>query len=143
MLKINNKERVIEKVIENKIENIFNIIPNLSDKVLDYVEEKYAVSKLINETFKSKKIYKTDITPALLLLSGVQARMKQQFSISELPLALTSQNVIENLGLNISYDVNGGLLKESNIRAILKKYEQEDKTQIEFNNYFVIFLMSS
>ena len=127
MLKINNKERVIEEVIENKIENIFNIIPNLSDKVLDYVEEKYAVSKLINETFKSKKIYKTDITPALLSLSGVQARMKQQFSISELPLALTSQNVIENLGLNISYDVNGGLLKESNIRAILKNMNKKIK----------------
>ncbi|MGN0993225.1 MAG: transposase [Bacilli bacterium] len=139
MLKINNKERVIEEMNENKIENIFNIIPNLSDKVLDYVEEKYAISKLINETFESKNTYKTDITPALLLLSGVQARMKQQFSISEVPLALTSQNVIENLGVNINYDVNDGLLKESNIRAILKKYEQEDKNQIEFNNYFVNF----
>lgn len=139
MLKINNKERVIEEILENKIENIFNIIPNLSDKVLDYVEEKYAVSELINKTFESRNVYKTDITPALLLLSGVQARMKQQFSISEVSLALTSKNVIKNLGVNINYDVNDGLLKESNIRAILKKYEQENKNEIEFNNYFVNF----
>ena len=59
--------------------------------------------------------------------------MKQQFSISEVPLALTSRNIINNLGVNISYDINDGLLKEANMRAILKKYEQKDKTKIEFN----------
>ena len=139
MLKKNNKERVIEEINENKVENIFNVIPNLSDKVLDYVENEYEVSKLINETFESRNIYKTDITPALFLLSGVQARMKQQFSISEVSLALTSKNIIKNLGVNINYNVNDGLLKEANIRAILKKYEQEDKAKIEFNNYFVKF----
>lgn len=139
MLKINNKDRVIEEINEDKIENIFNVIPNISDKVLDYVEDTYAISKLINETFDSKSVYKTDITPALFLLSGVQARMKQQFTISELSLALTSKNIINNLGVNIHYDVNDGLLKESNIRAILKKYEQKDKTELEFNNHFIKF----
>ena len=34
MIKLNNKERIIEEINENKLENIFNIIPNLSDKVL-------------------------------------------------------------------------------------------------------------
>ena len=139
MLKINNKNRVIEEINENKLENVFNIIPNLSDKVLDYVEKEYEISKLINESFENKNIYRTDITPALFLLSGVQARMKQQFSISEVSLALTSRNIINNLGVNISYDINDGLLKEANMRAILKKYEQKDKEKIEFNNNFVNF----
>ena len=40
MIKKNNKERVVEEINENKLENVFNIIPNLSDKVLDYNEEK-------------------------------------------------------------------------------------------------------
>lgn len=55
MLKKNNKERAISELRKNKIESIFNIIPNLSDKTLDYVEEKYKISNLINETFDSKK----------------------------------------------------------------------------------------
>ena len=44
MIKKNNKERVVEEINENKLENVFNIIPNLSDKVLDYNEEKYTVT---------------------------------------------------------------------------------------------------
>lgn len=139
MLKINKKERVIEEINEGKIENIFNIVPNISDKVLDYIEDKYSVSQLINDTFDNKNVYNTNITPALWLLSGTQARMKQQFSISEVPLALTSKNIINNLNVNIFYDAKNGLLKESNIRTILKKYEQEDKPEINFNNYFIQF----
>lgn len=137
MLKINNKERVIEELKENKLENIFNIIPNLSDKVLDYVEKEYKICELINKSFDSKNVYNTSITPALLILSGTQARMKQQFSISEVPLALTSQEIIESLGINISYNIEDGLLKESNIRSILGKYKQDDT--IDFNNYFIRF----
>lgn len=60
--------------------------------------------------------------------------MKQQFSISELPLALTSKKIINKLGLNIAYNQDECLLKESNIRAWLEKYEDKN---IEFNNYFI------
>ena len=139
MLKISSKEKVIEEINEGKIESIFNIIPNISDKVLDYNEEHYSISKLIDTTFEDKRIYKSDITPALLILSGIQSRMKQQFSISELPLALTSQNILENIKTNISYENEETLLKEPNIRAMLSKYEAEDKTKIEFNNYFISY----
>lgn len=34
MIKINNKEKVIEEINKDKIENIFNVIPNILDKVL-------------------------------------------------------------------------------------------------------------
>lgn len=134
MIKLNNKERVIEEINENKIENIFNIIPNLSDKVLDYNETNYNILNIINETFEDKRSYKSEISSALFLLSGVQSRMKQQFSISELPLALTSKKIINKLGLNIAYNQDECLLKESNIRAWLEKYEDKN---IEFNNYFI------
>ena len=97
MIKKNNKERVIEEIGENKLENVFNIIPNLSDKVLDYNEEKYNITNMIDESFDSKRIYESNIKSSLFLLSGVQSRMKQQFSISELSLSLTSKNVIEKL----------------------------------------------
>ena len=142
MIKKNNKQRVIEEINENKIENIFNIIPNISDKVIDYNEENFGITNIIDEIFEDKRSYESEISSSLLVLSGVQSRMKQQFSISELPLALTSKKVIENLNLNISYDYKEGLLKEPNIRALLGKYEQEDKNEIKFNNYFISFFNS-
>lgn len=63
--------------------------------------------------------------------------MKQQFSISELSLALTSEKVINKLNINIEYDKNKSLLKESNVRAFLSRYEQNEKEEIEFNNDFI------
>ena len=136
-IKKNDKEKAIEELEENKLENVFNIIPNLSDKVLDYSEEKYGITKIIEEKFEDKRKYKSEIPISVLVLSGVQARMKQQFSISEVPLALTSEKVISSVGVNISYNPNEGLLKEANIRAMLGRYEQDDKNNINFNNEFI------
>ncbi len=136
-IKKNDKEKAIEELEENKLENVFNIIPNISDKVLDHSEEDYNITAIIEDIFEEKRKYKSEISMSLLVLSGIQSRMKQQFSISEVPLALTSEKVISSIGVNISYDPNEGLLKESNIRAMLGRYEQEDKTNIEFNNYFI------
>lgn len=137
MKKKNSKERVIEEIKDNKIENIFNIIPNISDKVMDYNEDNYEIINIINSTFNDKRKYESDITPAMIILSGVQSRMKQQFSISELSLALTSKKVIEKMEYNIVYNEEEGLLKEPNIRAFLGKYEQENREKVEFNNYFI------
>ena len=131
MIKINNKERVIEEINENKLENIFNIIPNLSDKVLDYNEKNYNIIEMIKDTFEDQRVYNSEIPTALFLLSGIQSRMKQQFSISELPLALTSKEIINKMNLNVAYEEKEGLLKESNIRAWLSKYKEE---KLEFNN---------
>lgn len=139
MLKKNNKERVIEELNEEKVENVFNIIPNISDKVLDYNEKKFKISDMINKLFEDKRTYDSDISSALLILSGVQSRMKQQFSISEVPLALTSKEILENVKTNLSYKIEETLLKESNIRAMLGRYEQKEKDKIEFNNYFINF----
>lgn len=65
MIKINNKERVIEEINENKLENIFNIIPNLSDKVMDYNEEKFEITKMIDNTFEDKRSYESEIKSSL------------------------------------------------------------------------------
>lgn len=139
MIKFENKERVIEEINDNKIENIFNIIPNLSDKVIDYMERSHKIIDMMNTSFDDKKTYNKefDKSPALYLLSGIQARMKQQFAINELPLALTSKEVIKKLGCNISYNKEEGLLKESTIRLWMSRQEQVDKTTINFNNYFI------
>lgn len=139
MIKVSNRERTIEELNENMVESVFNIIPNISDKVLDYNEKNFHICDLINNNFIDKRKYSSEITPALLVLSGVQSRMKQQFSISELPLALTSKEVIESTKMNLSYNSEDTFLKESNIRAILSKYEQNDKEKIEFNNDFIKF----
>lgn len=140
MLKRNNKERVIEEINENRIENIFNIIPNLSDKVLDYNQINFDIVDLINNSFEDKRRYESKIKSPLIILSGVHSRMKQMFSISELPLALTSKQIINKINYNVAYDSKETLLKESNIRAFLEKYEQDNKEDdIEFNNYFIEF----
>ena len=158
MLKKNNKEKTLKEFNDNKIESIFNIIPNLSDKVLDFVEENYNILGIIKNTFNSKRKYNTDISDEVVILSGVQARMKQQLSITELGLSLTSNKIIEKLGLNISYLPKDSLLKEANIRSWLEKYEQEDikkekeiqrelgikkkikiTSKVNFNNDFITF----
>lgn len=137
MIKRNNKERVIEEINENRLENIFNIVPNLADKVLDYVEEKYNITKMVSETIEDRRKKASDIPMNLVLLSSVSAKMKQLYAITELPLALTSNKMIENMQLNIYFDVKEGLLKEANIRAILKKYDHDKNEKLEYNNYFV------
>ena len=137
MIKINNKERVIEEINENKLENVFNIIPNLSDKVLDYNQLNFNIVNLMDDLFDDKRIYESELKPALFLLSGVQSRMKQQFSISELSLALTSKEIINQLNYNIAYNCEESLLKEANIRSWLGKYEQTNKEIINFDSYFI------
>ena len=154
MLKKNNKEKTIKEFENDKGEMAFNIIPNVSDKVLDYMEEKFIITKIIEDSFETRKKYNTDINNNLIILSGVQSRMKQQFSISEMGLALTSKNIINNIGFNLSYSPKDSLLKESNTRAWLEKFEQEeikeltkdvrktgkvviDSQILKFNNYFI------
>ena len=117
-----NRIRIIEEINEEMIENIFNIIPNVSDKILDYIQEKTEICELIDTTFNDKRKYDSKIPSSLLLLSGIQSRMKQQFSISEVPLALTSKKVIEKLNLNVSYNINDTLLKESNINEFKEAF---------------------
>ena len=106
MIKTLNKEKVIKIQTEEEYEhmNAFNIIPNLSDKVLDYAEKNYGIIEIISQ-----------FLDPLFVIAGVQARMKQLYAIRELPLAITSQEIIEKLGINIEYHPKDGLLKESNI----------------------------
>lgn len=137
MIKKNDKVKTVEEINNGKLENIFNIIPNLSDKVLDYSQRTFDIVSLIRNTFEDKRIYESKASIELLILSGVQARMKQQFSISELPLSLTSKEIIEKIKYNIAYDTKDGLLKESNIRAILEKYKHKEEETLEFNNVFI------
>ena len=82
MIKLNNKERVIEEINENRLENIFNIIPNLSDKVLDYNEKNYNIVEMIKDTFEDQRVYNSKIPTSLFLLSGIQSRMKQHPSFA-------------------------------------------------------------
>lgn len=140
MLKKEKKERVIEEINEGKVESIFNIIPNLSDKVMDYVEKNFGIIEIINETFEDKRKYESEneTLSSLYVLSGTQARMKQQFSISEVPLALTSKEIIKKLGCNINYDTKEGLIKEPTLRLRMSRYEESNENkEVVFNNYFI------
>ena len=73
----------------------------------------------------------------MFVIAEIQARMKQLFTISELPLAITSQEIIEKLEINIEYNPKESLLKESNIRAFLERYKQEKDKPLEFQNEFI------
>ena len=141
MMKKYDKEKVIKiltKEEANKI-NAFNIVPNLSDKVLDYNEKVFNFTDIVTDNLEEKRKYNSKLEIALFVMAGMQARMKQQFSISELSLALTSEEVINKLNINIEYDKDKSLLKEANVRAFLNRYEQNDKEEIEFNNDFIKF----
>ena len=139
MIKTLNKEKVIKILTEEEYEhmNAFNIIPNLSDKVLDYAEKNYELTEIISQYLEEKRKQNTNLTIPLFVIAGIQARMKQLFAISELPLAITSQKIIEKLGINLEYNSKESLLKESNIRAFLERYKQEKDKPLEFQNEFM------
>ena len=138
MIKTLNKEKVIKILTEEEYEhmNAFNIIPNLSDKVLDHAEKNYGIIEIISQFLEEKRKQNTNLSLSLFVIAGVQARMKQLYAISELPFAITSQEIIEKLGINIEYHLEESLLKESNIRAFLERYKQEKDKPLEFQNEF-------
>ncbi len=139
MIKRFDKEKVIKiltKEKSNKI-NAFNIVPNLSDKVLDYNEKVFNFTDIVTDNLEEKRKYNSKLEAVLFFMAGMQARMKQQFSISELSLALTSEEVINKLNINIEYDKDNSLFKEANVRAFINRYKQNDKEEIEFNNDFI------
>lgn len=139
MIRTLNKEKVIKILTEEEYEymNAFNIIPNLSDKVLDYAEKNYEIIEMTSQYLEEKRKQNSNLSIPLFVLAGVQARMKRLFAISELPLAITSQEIIEKLGINIEYHLEESLLKESNIRAFLERYKQEKDKPLEFQNEFI------
>ena len=139
MIRTLNKEKVIKILTEEEYEymNAFNIIPNLSDKVLDYAEKNYEIIEMTSQYLEEKRKQNSNLSIPLFVLAGVQARMKRLFAISELPLAITSQEIIEKLGINIEYHLEESLLKESNIRAFLERYKQEKDQPLEFQNEFI------
>ena len=51
MIRTLNKEKVIKILTEEEYEymNAFNIIPNLSDKVLDYAEKNYEIIEMTSQ----------------------------------------------------------------------------------------------
>lgn len=104
------------------------------DKVIDYNQRSFDIVNEIDSSFDLQQKYESKITPSLLILSAVQARIKQQFSISEVPLSLTSKEVINTLNVNLSYSLEESILKEANICALLSKTESNE---LEFNNYFI------
>ena len=140
MIKKQDKEKVIKILTSEEFNhmNAFNIIPNLSDKVIDYNERNFNFIDIIMKSLEEKRKYDSSLKVPLFVMAGMQARMKQQFSISELALALTSEECINKLNINIEYEKSESLLKESNIRAFLNRYEQaDDCKEIEFNNEFI------
>ncbi len=136
MIKENNKDKAIKELKEIGLENAFNIIPNLTDKVLDYMENNYNVTEILGNNLEDKRKQNSEIPKELFVFSGISARMKQQHSISELPLALTSEALVNSLGVNIYYD-NNTLIKEANIRAFLSRYDENQGDEVVFNNYFI------
>ena len=57
MIRTLNKEKVIKILTEEEYEymNAFNIIPNLSDKVLDYAEKNYGIIEIISQFLEKKE----------------------------------------------------------------------------------------
>lgn len=139
MIKTYDKEKVINILTEDKmnISNAFNIVPNLSDKVIDTIESKYNIVDMIPTYISEKRKYKSNILIEIVIMSAIQARMKQIFSISEMPMALTSQVLIEKFKLNIEYNKGDNILKESNIRAFLDRYDDKNKEAVNYNNEFI------
>lgn len=153
MIKTKDEEKARKEIQNREIKSIFYLFPNLSDKVMNYNEKNFNIIDLIEETFEDKRKYKSQLPASIFILAGIQSRMKQMFSISEVPIALTSEALIDRMSKNIFYDPNEELLKESNIRAFLARYDKEHEKkleekrnndgkinlerEIEYNNYFI------
>ena len=81
MIKKQDKEKVIKILTSEEFNhmNAFNIIPNLSDKVLDYNERNFNFIDIIMKSLEEKRKYDSSLKVPLFVMAGMQARMKQQF----------------------------------------------------------------
>ena len=71
MIKTLNKEKAIKILTEEEYEhmNAFNIIPNLSDKVLDYAEKNYGIIEIISQFLEEKRKQNTNLSLSFVCYS--------------------------------------------------------------------------
>ena len=113
-----NKEKTIQKFSKGTLNEIEVIVPDISDHVMTYADNKLKLDELIEKNIN----YETHIDgkPASLFIYGLlSAKLKRLFSIIESVLAITAPALIDKFELNIASKKE--FTCESNMRKFINK----------------------
>lgn len=129
-----NKE--IEKAIKcGKIDILANIVPSIGDTILETLDKRFNLIKMIKSDLPEKRDASAKIKKELFILSSISLVFKGLVALRDMPFALTSKYLMDKLKLNIVKDKNDKerpILLENNIRNFIENYESEEL--IEFFN---------
>lgn len=113
-----NKNKVKEKFIKGNVSTLEVIIPNISDRIMEYSDKKLKLDKIIDEHIDCK--FHCDGIPSSLFCYGLlSAKLKRLFSITESTLAITTSSIIEKFNLNFASKKE--FTCEGNMRKFIEK----------------------
>lgn len=135
MLKLcrHNQDEVIEKLKNNKFDNVAMSRSNFVDDIILKMYDD-GILNCLTSSIKDKRADNTVIPFNLVMSLAVAAKMKVHSSVSDIPFAITDHRVLAKLGYNLidtDGDMKRGLMSESSLRFLLKKYTAEEL----FNGY--------
>ena len=94
-----NKNKTKENFIKGNVDYLEVIIPNISDRVMEYADNILELDKIIEQCIECN--FHEDGIPASLFCYGlISSKLKRLFSVSESVLAITTPSIIEKYDLN-------------------------------------------
>ena len=127
MMVRNNKNKTKENFIKGHVDYLDVIIPNISDRVMEYEDNILELNKIIEQSIECN--FHEDGKPASLFCYGlISSKLKRLFSVSESVLAITTPFIIEK------YDLNFASKQEFTCEGNMKKFINKVGTSPEISD---------
>lgn len=120
-------------MLDGQIDSVHSSTANLVDEIILSMH-KNGVLNCLSDGIPDKRADNTTIPFELFLSLSATAKMKVKTSLTDIPFAITDHRTLAELGWNLidtDQDLGKGLMRESSLRAIIKKYSLADF----FNGY--------
>ena len=117
-----NTEHVKKELEKGKLERIVTSNDSFVEDILDVMIDNKN-HEMFKEAFKDYRKHKDVIPLEKIMLLSVSAKMKQNTSVTDIPYAITSPELLAKIGHNIIEDEkDAGLMSEGVIREIVSRY---------------------
>lgn len=115
-------------MIDGQVDAVHSSNGNLVDEIV-LAMHKNGILKCLSDGIPDKRADNTTIPFELFLALSATAKMKIKTSLTDIPFAINDHRTLAELGWNL-VDTDGnldkGLMRESSLRAIIKKYKSTD-----------------
>ena len=123
-----NKERVLEGIKKGLIDKADLSFPNLIDDIV-LTMKRNGLLEILEKPLPDKRRVNKNIPFHLLLTLFVTAKMKIMSGLSDVPFAITSAEMLSEIGWNIwdnERDLEEGLMTEGALRNVVGKYKADE-----------------